>query len=643
LEKRPSATTMPLTVFLAHSGKTLDLECTPSTPMHDIQRTLAALTGTAIHDQILVSNGAPTSPEDTVASINDGVLPSSHAVKSPSPPPNVFLYDKTCLLPDSPLPDPVHLGTLIEESLTTQGKETEAGSEVSSHAAMSEAHHELDDAPSPLLRALPEYYRQFCRDAKFAWSAVKEATGLTELCSRLVNEIEVQAMAVDSAMSSVQPHYEFVCEMHKSFEDRCASLLSKHEDVLQTFTADVECLRSIQLVDECASALRGKMPLLSQQQQQQQDKTISLADLLPLEELETIANETARSHRRLASRVKEVQRVHLSLRADVEALFLRSPSVDLDRLSQELIQVQAASSELETALQLLVADCERAKRAIEQGTSSSAEKMESVHMDMVGVLEAVHEAHVRSVLPRISECQTLIKSFATFCVKSKNVMAVDALLALRTIASEQSKIRQMKETLMPFPLAIDRQDSQVEKLRIVRRLPVAYKHALAECMRREAFNQKYKSFASDLEDRMNTFRFKEKSVRETFENKVKGVVPDALLSAMGLDEDPPLFKVVLVDSSESVESRLLHVVPDQLKSIHLVQHEVSSPSFLSGSGQTERKSQTQPPRAAGDDGLLESLNRGLSGAASISTIANPQKWQEREGECGGSKEESKES
>lgn len=570
------------------------------------------------------------SPDDTVASISVP-LPSSHAVKSLSPLPNVFLYDKTCLLPESPLPVPLHLDTLIEEALTTHGKETEGGSEVSSHAAMSEAHHELDDAPSPVLRALPEYYRQFCRDAKCAWSAVKEATGLAELCSRLVNEIEVQAMAVDSAMSSVQPHYEFVCEMHKSFEDRCASLLSKHEDVLQTFTADVECLRSIQLVDECASALRDKMPSLSQQLHQQQDKAITLADLLPLEELESIAHETARSHRRLASRVKEVQRVHLSLRADVEALFLRSPSVDLDALSQELIQVQAASSELETALQLLIADCQRAKRAIEQGTTSLAEKMESVHVDLVGVLEAVHEAHIGSVLPRISECLTLIKSFATSCVQSKNVMAVDALLALRTIASEQSKIRQMKETLMPFPLAIDRQDSQVEKLLIVRRLPMAYKHALAECMRREAFNQKYKSFALDLEDRMNTFRFKEKSVRETFENKVKGVVPDVLLSAMGLDEDPPLFKVALVDSSESLESRLLHIVPDQLRSIHLPQHEAPSHSFLtSRPAQMESKSQTDTTQVTADKSLSESLsNRRLSGAASISTCADPQSWQEQ--------------
>lgn len=619
---------MPLTVFLAHSGKTLELECTPSTSVHEIQRTLGALTGTAVNDQILVVDGAPLSPEDTLASIIDGVTDSSGGLSPPTPPPNVFLYDKSCLLPSAPLPDPVQLDAIIGEGVTSQREEVDDGSEeVTSHAAMSEVHHELDDSPSPLLRALPEYYRQFCRDAKIAWSAFKESKRLTELCSRLVNEIEVQAMAVDSAMASVQPHYEFVCEMHKSFEHRCVSIISMHEDVLQTFAADVDCLKSIQLVEECASELVD----IAHQGHGDKVPRESLADLVPLDELQAIANETARSHKRLVHRIKEVQKVHSSLRTDVEALFLRSPSVDLDALAQDLSQVQAASSELGTAFQLLVADCQRAKRAIEEGTASSAEKTERAR-DLVGVLESVHEAHVQSVLPRISECQDLIKSFSSSCVKAKNAMSVDALSALRTIASEQSKIRQMKEALMPFPLAIDRQDAQIEKLLIVRRLPAAYKHALAECMRREAFNKKYKSFASDLEERMHTFRLKEKSAREAFEKKVKGVVPDALLSAMGLDEEPPMFKVVLVDSdTPGGKLKLLHVLPEQLRSIHLnvgMHHEdETSPRPLSGL-KVGKNVQTDKSRAIDDEGLVGSLKRAVSG-----TVASARASMESQSSC----------
>jgi hypothetical protein len=58
------------------------------------------------------------------------------------------------------------------------------------------------------------------------------------------------------------------------------------------------------------------------------------------------------------------------------------------------------------------------------------------------------------------------------------------LQQLQRIASQQSRIREMKDKLAVFGEARGRQDAAVSELLAVRRLPAAYKQCLAECVRR---------------------------------------------------------------------------------------------------------------------------------------------------------------
>jgi hypothetical protein len=96
----------------------------------------------------------------------------------------------------------------------------------------------------------------------------------------------------------------------------------------------------------------------------------------------------------------------------------------------------------------------------------------------------------------------------------QNALTRDVFTQLRTISSQQSKIREMKNKLalfrcwlgwrsrcaipavLPLPSfnlpatlclcreALARQESAVQELLVVRRVPAAYKQCLAECVRR---------------------------------------------------------------------------------------------------------------------------------------------------------------
>lgn len=89
--------------------------------------------------------------------------------------------------------------------------------------------HPLDSANSPLLRAVPQYCRQFAEHLHRARVAADAGAARVALCCRLVNEAEVQALSVDAAMASVEPHYAYICNAQATFQEKFARRFAAHE------------------------------------------------------------------------------------------------------------------------------------------------------------------------------------------------------------------------------------------------------------------------------------------------------------------------------------------------------------------------------------------------------------------------------
>lgn len=352
-------------------------------------------------------------------------------------------------------------------------------------------------------------------------------------------------MAVDAALGSVEPHYDFICAAQADFGARFARAHAHHHDVLSRFDADLEFLHSLDLPPALRAPRRAR-----------------LADLLDVPALRALAAECARSHRRFAARVAGLDALHAALRVDVEALFMRAPSVDLEALTRRLEEAGGLAEEQRGAAQALAADAARAEAVLAAAAAGAEAGPPAALGDAVSMLEAMHEAHVAGVLPRSAACGAAVAAFARECCAAKNALGGDALRALRTVAAQQSKIREMREALAPFPAALDRQDADVARLLAVRRLPAAYRHCLAECARRAAFGEKYAAFASDLAERMGRFRHKEAAVRAKFRRHVEGLLPGEMLGAMGLDQPPPHCQVSVPGDERA---RLLPVGADDLR------------------------------------------------------------------------------
>ena len=70
------------------------------------------------------------------------------------------------------------------------------------------------------------------------------------------------------------------------------------------------------------------------------------------------------------------------------------------------------------------------------------------------------------------------------CARVQNAMTLDVVGHLRSISSQQSRIRGLRSKLGILREATAKQDTAVAHLLFVRRVPAVYRQCLAECMRR---------------------------------------------------------------------------------------------------------------------------------------------------------------
>jgi len=66
----------------------------------------------------------------------------------------------------------------------------------------------------------------------------------------------------------------------------------------------------------------------------------------------------------------------------------------------------------------------------------------------------------------------------------QNCMTKDVFTQLQKISTQQSKIRTLKGKLAVYQDVANKQAETFAELQLVKRVPVAYRHCLAECMRR---------------------------------------------------------------------------------------------------------------------------------------------------------------
>ncbi|GBF99515.1 hypothetical protein Rsub_11949 [Raphidocelis subcapitata] len=494
-------------VMCAHNGKTLQLDVGPQTRVDAVQQALVSFTGVPAGDQILMAHGARLDPAKPLSAYK---LPTPDPAAAEDHP--VFLYHKAFLRPGAkpPAQEPV-------PPIAVQ---------VPQLAAVS-MRHPLEAAHSPLVRALPEYERQFEQqllEARAHWDA---SQARMHWCRQLLSEQEVQARAADAARANVEGHYAYICGVYQGFVDRYVPQYVAHSKILATFQELTAALSAVALP-----------------QQLRVGGWTTLADLQPQSRLREWYESCRRSHEHFAAKVGELEGLFQLLRGDVEALFMQAPTVDLDALGLLLGDAERLIDEQGSAVQVLSKDLRTVRELVEDvvaqlGASAGGASLSGAKVhDAAAALEAIHDSHLGQLLPRVRACDGQVADFLARCTAAKGAMGRDVLEQLQRIAAQQSRIREMKDKLAAFAEVLSRQASAFGELRAATRLPAAYRLMLTECARRSAWQCMYGAQATRLAEAMARVREREGAKREAFLGQVDRLLPRELLAAAGLLCEP---------------------------------------------------------------------------------------------------------
>ncbi|GLI69495.1 hypothetical protein VaNZ11_014129 [Volvox africanus] len=542
-----------LLVLVAHSGRTLQLDVQASTRVDAVQHALVSFTGIPVADQIAMYQGARLDPAKLLGAYRLPVDPAVVALEDHP----VFLYCRSYLKSGAALPPPEALPQLHVQ--------------VPPLAEVNLA-HPLHSAPSPLVRALPDYERHFQHHLATTRAYWDVAQTRLQRCRQLLSEQEVQARAADAARANVEAHYNYILNSYQMFLDKYNGQHTAHAALLATFPADLAALEAIELhpslhqqrglnEESCPShpgqpnittssggcSFPAPAPLSTPGPQR-------LADLYPVQRLREWAETCSRSHASFGAKVSELEALFQLLRKDVEGLFMQAPSVDLDALGRQMADHEALLDEHSSMVQVLSKDLRTVRTLVEDvvrqlgsaagGPGGGSLRQGGLH-DAAAAMEAIHETHRNRVLPRLAQLDTQLACFAARVEASKVAMSRDVLSQLQRISGQQSRIRDMKNKLAAFYEVLSRQDAAFAELRVVHRLPSAYRALLAEVVRRSAWHQLYCVQAGKLAEHMARFRDKEAGRRAAFVSRVARYIPNDLLARAGLASEPPHCQVTV--------------------------------------------------------------------------------------------------
>ncbi|EIE22022.1 hypothetical protein COCSUDRAFT_48029 [Coccomyxa subellipsoidea C-169] len=541
-------------IYIAHNGKKVDIQAQPSTSVEAVQRKLASVIGTPVSEQILIVNGTPLDPRQTLDTYK---LPADSEGGQHGG--DVFLYNKAHLRSNAPSPEPETLRPIVVNLPQAGQVRYEA--------------HLLDSAASPLVAALPQYERGF-RDHRAAGRAYCEAIQeRLRDAEQLAQEMAVQASAIEAARGNVEHHYAYICTHFQDFMHGYTEQRRKHAEVLGRFERDMEALSSVEIPPQ------ARTPDLAR-----------LSDLVPGQRMRDWAAQCASSHQNLSDKVGDVEGVFNALRADVEALFMTAPSVSLEAVEQGLRDMHAVTDEQESILAVLNSDYGQVQKLVEEAVrqlSAAAVSSAVTPLDKCQLMEQMNDNHVSQLLPRLRACDDHVAAFAQRCLDDKNQMMADVLAHLRAISGQQSKIRGLRSKLAILKEAAAKQEGATSELLLVRRIPAVYRQCLAECMRREAFGELYAGQAGQMAERMGRLRAKEVAKRDAFLKHVERYMPAPLLAGMGLLSQPPHCQISVPPS----EGGLLKATMEDIRAVP-ISLDASASESLRGSVYFQRQTST---------------------------------------------------
>ena len=515
----------------------------------DLRTALAATTAIPPADQILMARGV---------ALEDGRGGGALGAHGLPPPPGeagarledaVFLYARPLLRPGAPPPE--------APALTPAGQAVPGLEEVAAAAAAAQP-HALDASPSPAARALPALERACAAHLGVAAALWDAGAAARADIDRLARTAAVQAAAADAARATVERHYASTAAGFRAFASSLVGTTGPASpspssplpspgllaDPVEALRADVDALASVRLhpaATRVAAAREeggggggggGGGPFPS-----------TLADLLPTPALQAWASRLAAARAALDARTAGIQANLAALAADVEALLMCGPPVDVASLAPAAASAAAWSEEQGRAVAALSSDLAAARRAIDAALAADAAggraALYASTEAAAGRLAVAVERQAGALLPAAHRAGLALAGSAVRAAATQHALATDAAGQLRRVAAHQSALHALRADLGVLARAAEKQAAAGAALARVRRLPAAYRACLAERVRRDAWAEATAGRAAAACEALAASAAREGGRRAGFAGRAGALIPPHVLASLGLTPLPP--------------------------------------------------------------------------------------------------------
>ncbi|KAF9905788.1 oligomeric, coiled-coil, peripheral membrane protein [Lobosporangium transversale] len=327
-----------------------------------------------------------------------------------------------------------------------------------------------------------------------------------KICDRIMEELRVQALAVQVALTNLDAH--------------------------SRFPRDIDVLRQIKVHP---ALLPADSP----------ERYIS--DFIPTEKLVQWAERCREIHegllrdgKDLSRSIKEVQEGTIAIRSN--------SGINLDQLEDAMADILQTLEHQSQIREWVVRDQSRVKEKLIEisrpsGFPASASTLEA--------LVQLANVYVKDYMGSSKKADNMLRDKLTIFIAAKRSQTANLITQLMHISRLQSTIANIPPSLSNLDESLRKRDADFSQLVYVQRIPIAYGALLVEVVRRREYSKLLLQKSQQLAEVMSRFRQLEQRRRDSFRSDIAKFVP---VVVPGLDDVPSFCEINALNTRDRLPS-----------------------------------------------------------------------------------------
>eukprot|EP01102_Stenamoeba_stenopodia_P009345 TRINITY_DN2753_c0_g4_i1.p1 TRINITY_DN2753_c0_g4~~TRINITY_DN2753_c0_g4_i1.p1 ORF type:complete len:874 (-),score=196.22 TRINITY_DN2753_c0_g4_i1:52-2673(-) len=465
-------------IFAAGTGFQLEVDVPPTATIAQLKEAIATLIDIPIKDQILLCGRTKL---NTNRSLQSYALPSNEKP--------IFLFDRKSFDPSAKLPEEISL--VVNNEVVPQ-------STIS-----------LQEIAKP-----PELYKLRLNEHKFKGNLTRvellkaAIDKRVEYCRMSSSQQEVEIGALACAIDYTNGLLEALSNELHPFLSAQISSAEKHEQLLNSFPADLAKLRDITL-----------HPALKQ-------NISTLLEIVNEQHIRSFADKCSKEHYQLKDKlsrfVKDVDNVK-------PLEFIIWNFEGLQKNMERIYEIEAHTNAIYIAIQK---DCKVMEedvshllkqidsRGVNNATQSSIDKLQEIS-------DKTLQGHIKYLKLVDDWNKESVGILANICA-SHNKARKEEHSWMQRISLQSTKINDMAAFFHRLKQALSRQKLDFSQLQFVSSFPIVYEACLEEVSRRRVIARRFSNEVTKTQEKINRFLEAERKRRESFFKEYSSLMPQLI-------------------------------------------------------------------------------------------------------------------